>query len=59
MTFAGVGLVIVAMHAILALLVALSLKEAARRGSVVAGTIYLLVAMATIAWMWKATEWLR
>jgi len=59
MTFAGVGLIIVAMHAILALLVALSLKEAARRGSIAAGTIYLVVAMATIAWIWKASEWLR
>lgn len=59
MTFAGVGIIILAMHAILALLVALSIKEAARRGSAAAGTLYLLVAMATIAWMWKATEWLR
>lgn len=59
MTFAGVGVVILLMHAFLALLVALSLKEAARRGSAAAGTLYLLVAMATIAWMWKATEWLR
>jgi hypothetical protein len=57
--FADVGILILAMHAVLAALVALSLKEAARRGSVVAGTLYLLVAMATIAWIWKATEWLR
>lgn len=59
MTFAGIGIVIVVMHACLALLVALSLKEAARRGSIAAGTVYLLVAIATIAWIWKAAEWLR
>lgn len=59
MTFADVGILILVMHAILALLVVVSLKEAARRGSAAAGTLYLLVAMATIAWMWKATEWLR
>lgn len=59
MTFADVGVMILAMHAALAILVALSLKEAARRGSPVAGTVYLLVAIATIAWTWKATEWLR
>lgn len=59
MTFAGMGIGILLMHAFFALLVLGSLREAIRRGSAVAGTVYLVVAVATIAWIWKAAEWLR
>ena len=59
MTFAGIGIGILLMHAVFALLVLGSLGEAIRRGSAVAGTVYLVVAVATIAWIWKAAEWLR
>ena len=59
MTFAGIGIGILLMHAVFALLVLGSLKEAIRRGSAVAGTVYIVVAVATIAWIWKAAEWLR
>jgi len=59
MTFAGIGVGILLMHVFFALLVLGSLREAARRGSAVAGTVYLVVAVATIAWIWKAAEWLR
>ena len=53
----GIGILL--MHAFFALLVLGSLREAVRRGSAVAGTVYLVVAVATIAWIWKAAEWLR
>lgn len=59
MTFAGVGLILSLIHAFLALLVILSIGEARKRGSATAGSIYLIVAVATIAWIWKAAEWLR
>ena len=53
----SVGVVIAAAHLLLAFLVAVSLPESARRGSAVAGTIYLILAVATIVWMTRSVLW--
>jgi hypothetical protein len=53
----SVGVVIAAAHLLMALLVAVSLPEASRRGSGAAGTLYLVLALATIVWIVRSTLW--
>jgi len=57
-TIQGLGIALLALHIAGAVLVALAIPEARRRGSVAAATIYLLIAAATVAWICKAMEWL-
>jgi hypothetical protein len=57
-TIQGLGIALLALHIAGAVLVALAIPEARRRGSVAAARIYLLIAAATVAWIWKAMEWL-
>ena len=52
-----VGIILAASHLVMALLVALSLPEATRRGSGGAGTLYLVLAFATIVWIVRSTLW--
>jgi drug/metabolite transporter superfamily protein YnfA len=51
------GLMIAAFHLVFAFLVAVSLQESARRGSAAAGTIYLILALATIVWITRQVLW--
>lgn len=53
----SVGVVIAAAHLVMAFLVAVSLPEATRRGSGTAGTLYLMLALATIVWITRSTLW--
>jgi hypothetical protein len=53
----SIGVVIAAAHLVMALLVAVSLPEASRRGSATAGTLYLMLALATIVWITRSTLW--
>lgn len=52
-----IGLIVAALHLFLAFFVAVSLGEAARRGSAAGGTIYLIVAFATIVWITRSVLW--
>lgn len=51
--FEAIGAVLMLLHASLVFLVVVSLPEAARRGSAAAGTIYAVVGLATIVWIWR------
>jgi len=51
------GLLIAAIHLLLAFLVAVSLGEAARRGNAAAGTIYVILAIATVIWITRQVLW--
>jgi hypothetical protein len=53
----SIGVVIAGAHLVMALLVAVSLPEASRRGSSAAGTLYLMLALATIVWIARSTLW--
>lgn len=55
--FDAFGLLIAAFHLFFAFLVAVSLQESARRGSAAAGTIYLILALATIVWITRQVLW--
>jgi hypothetical protein len=50
-----IGGILAASHLVMGLLVALSLPEATRRGSGGAGTLYLVLALATIVWIIRST----
>lgn len=56
-TWDSIGVIIAAAHLVMAFLVAVSLPEAHRRGSATAGTLYLMLALATIVWMTRSTLW--
>ena len=56
MTFEFIGLLIAAAHLTLAFLVAATLPEAKRRGTAVAGTIYIAVAIATVVWITRSIQ---
>lgn len=58
MSFGNIGAVLLVLQVLFAIAVFLSIEEARRRGSLVASTLYLVVALATIAWLWKAVQWL-
>ena len=51
------GILIAAIHLLLAFLVAVSLSEAARRGNAAAGTIYVILAIATVIWITRQVLW--
>lgn len=53
----AVGVIIACAHLLMAFLVAVSLPEASRRGSGAAGTLYLMLALATIVWMTRSVLW--
>ena len=52
-----IGLIVAALHLVLAFFVAVSLGAAAKRGSAAAGTIYLILAFATIIWITRSVLW--
>lgn len=52
-----IGVIIAAAHLVLAFFVAVSLGAAAKRGGAAAGTIYLIVAFATIVWITRSVMW--
>ena len=56
-SWAVIGAILAASHLVMALLVALSLPEATRRGSGGAGTLYLVLAVATIVWIVRSILW--
>ena len=51
------GIIIAAFHLLFAFLVAVSLGESARRGSAAAGSIYLVLALATVIWITRSVLW--
>ena len=53
----SVGLVIAGLQLFFALIVGLSLPVAARRGGAAAGTIFLILAFATIIWITRSVLW--
>jgi hypothetical protein len=50
----SIGVIVATSHGVMALLVLLSLPEAIRRGSGTAGTLYLVLALATIVWIMRS-----
>ncbi len=56
-SFEVFGLFIATAHLFLAFVVAVTLKEAARRGSAAAGTIYVILALATVVWITRQVLW--
>ena len=53
----SVGLVIAGLQLFFALIVGLSLPVAARRGGAAAGTIFIILAFATIIWITRSVLW--
>ena len=53
----SIGILLAAGHAAMALLVVLSLPEATRRGSGGAGTLYTVLAIATVVWIVRSALW--
>ena len=53
----AVGLVIAGLQLFFALIVGLTLPVAARRGGAAAGTIFLILAFATIIWITRSVLW--
>jgi len=51
------GLLIAVVHLFFAFIVAVSLQEAARRGNAAAGTIYVILALATVIWIARQVLW--
>ena len=51
--FDAIGVVLMLLHSTLVFLVVVSLPEAARRGNAAAGTIYAVVGLATVIWIWR------
>lgn len=57
LTFDAIGLLIAVAHLLFAFIVAASLPQASRRGGAAAGTIYLILAFATIIWITRQVLW--
>jgi hypothetical protein len=53
----SVGLVIAGLQLFFALIVGLSLPTAAKRGGAAAGTIFIILAFATIIWITRSVLW--
>lgn len=52
-----IGLIVAALHLVLSFFVAVSLGATAKRGGATAGTIYLILAFATIIWITRSVMW--
>ena len=53
----SVGLVIAGLQLFFALIVGLTLPVAAKRGGAAAGTIFLILAFATVIWIVRSVLW--
>ena len=53
----AVGLVIAGLQLFFALIVGLTLPVAAKRGGAAAGTIFIILAFATIIWITRSVLW--
>ncbi len=53
----AVGLVIAGLQLFFAIIVAMTLPVAAKRGGAAAGTIFIILAFATIIWITRSVLW--
>ena len=57
MLFEVTGLIIAALQLFFAFIVVLSLPLAAKRGSATAGTLFVILALATVVWITRSVLW--
>jgi hypothetical protein len=57
MLFETTGLIIAALQLFFAFIVVLSLPTAAKRGSATAGTLFVILALATVVWITRSVLW--
>lgn len=57
MLFEATGLIIAGLQLFFAFIVVLSLPTAAKRGSAAAGTLFVILALATVIWITRSVLW--